>query len=78
MKRRGQLKKLVYPIAQQPKYFQIDLNSFEPLYNVYFVLFSLAGLVTKGYFYCGCMIYVLYNPTAIFIAQILKRSGEQY
>ena len=80
MKQRGKLKKprLVYSIAQQPKYFQIKFFSFEPLYNFFFVLFSFAGLVTKGYFYCGCIIYIilLYLQKAAFIAQILKRSGE--
>ncbi|XP_019854531.1 PREDICTED: inositol 1,4,5-trisphosphate receptor type 3-like isoform X2 [Amphimedon queenslandica] len=60
------------------EYFQIFLFSFHPIYRILFVLFSIAGLATHGYFYCGCLIYLfLRNDVMLYIVRALKRSAFQ-
>ena len=59
------------------RYFQKSFFSFEPLYRISFVFFSLAGLIGSGYFYCGCMIYIfLKNHVLHYILKALGKSGK--
>ena len=43
----------------EPKYFNVHVFSFEPVYRVIFTLFSALGLFVNVYFYTFCLIYVL-------------------
>ena len=62
---------------QPEKYFQIFFFSFEPLYRIFFAIFSMLGLVSSGYFYCGCMIYLfLRNHVLLNILRAVRKSGK--
>uniref|UniRef100_A0A1X7SFY8 Uncharacterized protein n=1 Tax=Amphimedon queenslandica TaxID=400682 RepID=A0A1X7SFY8_AMPQE len=57
------------------EYFQIIFFSFDPLYRLLFLIFSVAGLAFNGYFYCGCMIYpFIKNSVMSFILRALRKS----
>lgn len=60
-------------------YFQTSFFSFEPLYRIFFALFSCLGLVLSGYFYCGCMLYVfLKNSVLQYILKAVGKSGMSF
>jgi inositol 1,4,5-triphosphate receptor type 1 len=63
---------------QPEKYFQIFFFSFEPLYRISFLLFSILGLIFNGYFYCGCTLYLfLRNQILLYILKAVRKSALQ-
>jgi inositol 1,4,5-triphosphate receptor type 1 len=63
---------------QPEKYFQIFFFSFEPLYRLFFVLFSFLAVISNGYFYCGCTLYLfLRNQVLLYVLRAVRKSALQ-
>lgn len=62
---------------QEANYFKIYFFSFTPLYHIFFLLCSIAALGTRGYFYCGCILYVVVGSDVLHtILTAVRRSGK--
>jgi inositol 1,4,5-triphosphate receptor type 1 len=57
-------------LHQKSKCFDIHLFSLYPLVCIFFVLSSLLGLLTYGYFYCFCLVIIF--STINVIQQVIK------
>ena len=58
------------------EYFDIFIFSFQPIYRMLFLLFSVLALAFNGYFYCGCVLYLFLNNTVLFyILRAVGKSG---
>lgn len=69
--------KIYFSRPEPAEYYQIFALSFQPIYRILFLIFSILG-IWKGYFLCGCMIYpFLENSVILHIIQALKRSAYQ-
>ena len=67
--------KKTYPIPDQ--YFGVDPLSFQSIYRVFFVMFSIAALILSGYFYCLCLAYIFLNSDIVqYMSIALQRSGK--
>ena len=54
------LQKILYDGEYQKAiFFEIFFFSFASFYRIFFLLCSIAALGTNGYFYCGCLLYVI-------------------
>ena len=61
---------------ENAKCFEIYFLSFVPLYRIFFLLCSVVALGTRGYFYCGCILYVLLSSDVLFtVLTAVRRSG---
>ena len=59
------------------KRLKIYFFSFAPLYRIFFLFCSIAALVTRGYFYCGCILYVIVgNEVLQTVLTAVRRSGK--
>ncbi|XP_019850747.1 PREDICTED: inositol 1,4,5-trisphosphate receptor type 3-like isoform X1 [Amphimedon queenslandica] len=69
--------KIYFGRPEPAEYYQIFALSFQPMYRILFLIFSILG-IWKGYFLCGCMIYpFLGNSVILHIIQALKKSAFQ-
>ena len=74
---------MIFNITEKPinnldiaECFEQYFLSFAPLYRIIFLLCSIAALATKGYFYCGCILYVLMGSEVLLnILTAVRRSG---
>ena len=66
------------PTPPEPvQYFEIEFIALYPVYRVLFVGFSAAALMTWGYFYCCCLLYVFFEFNVLYdVSTALSRSGE--
>ena len=63
---------------KQPTPFQIYFFSFNPLYRIAFLIGSILGLATSGYFYSICLFYLLVGFSVFdIVTTAIKRTGKQ-
>ena len=63
--------------SEETNYLKIYFFSYAPLYRIFFLLCSIAALGTRGYFYCGCILYVMHeNKVLHTVLTAMRRSGR--
>ena len=73
----GLSQKIEISEPKKEKYFQINFIGFEPIYRILFVCFSILSLAFSGYWYCGCLLYLLLKIEVLEqVLTALWKSGE--
>ena len=61
---------------KEQKCFDIYFIGFGPIYRILFVCFSILSLAFSGYWYCGCLLFVVFNIEVLEqVLTALRRSG---